>query len=293
MPSQLRSVLAPRPRRIHRVTAAERVIARRKPVILVAVHGGPTSVAALRRADALTRIFGARLVVLHVVETTRARFHAKSDESQDAALLAVRHRIAMWCATTLGARSRAPEVVVRSGRVASVLIELATLRNAMLVVIGAMAERSIAPRLLHGLARPLLVARPPRPVDAIVAATDLADDTYPVLRRAAMLGARLEAPVTFVTTVTERSSRRIEEQSSLLAALARSIGDGISSRVECAPRAVDAILGVARAQDADLLVVGAREASPASARGTADAVVGEARRSVLVVPIARGTEAYP
>ncbi|CAN5809912.1 hypothetical protein BH09MYX1_BH09MYX1_06700 [soil metagenome] len=279
------SVLARSRLRLRKVTAVDRAVRRKKPVVLVGVSMNETSKIALRRADALARIMGARIVVAHILERLPAsRFrHAAADPGARHALAS--RRIGEWCRNVLGTTRRGPEIIVRDGRVSSGILSIASEQRAVLVVIGARAQQFVAPRLLRESGSPILVARPPRPCGGIVAATDLADDTYPVLRRAAMFGERLGVPVTFVTNVGDSAAPRFDERRALLRAIAQSVGDGIDSKIVQTRRSVDAILDAARTDDVDLVFVGARRALSAPEPGTADAVVGEARRSVLVVPL--------
>lgn len=265
-----------------RTRLAHRISARRKPVVLVASGLGPQSACALRRASALARIFGARIVVLHVIEVdvARSRFAGAHQE------LAERRRAAAGAVFALCRENglpRATEIDVRVGRLVPSILDAAFARRPALLVVGAAPAKSVPERLLRDVECPLWVARPPRSNDAIVAATDLANDTYPVLRRAVDLGARFDVPVTFVSNADDASEDDVIEREALLRGVARALGHGVEAQLLREPRPVDAILQVARARDADLVVVGVRTRSPRL--GTAVAVVSESLRSVLAVPL--------
>jgi len=236
------------------------------------------------------------MVVAHAVDgpTPSSRIQTIVSRDPTARLRRLTRAVSAWCRDVLGHPVPESDVVVRAGKLVVVLAGIAIERHAILLVIGSespverRASFGLADHLVRDTRRPVLVARPPTTSNRIVAATDLVDDTYPVLRRAASMGARFEAPVTFVSNVPhdERTEAvGIGERRSLLEALARSMGGG-DARLIARRGAAEAILEVAREQDADLVVVGMRDdRAPTDERATVETIVTEARRSVFVVPL--------
>lgn len=155
---------------------------------------------------------------------------------------------------------------------------------------------------------PVLAARQATGGDAIVAATDLTSLDYPVLGGAAELGRLLDARVIAVHNVEPYAVVATMEA----AALAQvPVEPALASRAQQLSRAsqrmpidvrpvvrsesdtVDAILKVAQAQDADVVVVGARDRTwlgRFTARNVAARVVDRAEHSVLVLPLSRGVK---
>lgn len=284
-----------------------------KRTILVASAMDEASAVALRRADALTRLIDADVVVLHVMPEPswfRSLFstQARSGDLAEQVLVASTE-LRRWCKTILG---YTPGVVVQCGEVAELIVEVAQSCHATLVVLGdtppanGWLSRSagIVQRVIRDTTTPVLVARPEREGHQIVAATDFTDARYPALCQAVRLGTRLGSRVTFVHNVTwsehlgeaslfglpimtpvraltpDVDRRRIE-----LEEVAHFMGHDIETVVDTKPEAADAILAVARARDADLVVIGMRTPER---DGTAVEVARSARRSVLAVPIRDG-----
>jgi nucleotide-binding universal stress UspA family protein len=149
----------------------------------------------------------------------------------------------------------------------------------------------------------VMVAQEPGRRKAILAATDLASDGFPVLQQAARFGQALHAPLTALHNVdplmvAERAAARLARGAATALAGARlqvRLADAVRSlpvaatpvvRVEIDP--VFAILEEARQNDVDIVVVGVHERSRLERffRGSVAAqVVQKARRSVLVTPI--------
>jgi len=291
------------------------------PSVLVATAFDQPSAVALRRAQTLARVLEAHVVLLHVVPPhswINALFPHKNapDAVATQALLATAMETATsWYDEVLGPDAEAPTIILKRGHVAPAIVETAERVHASLVVLGdspgssagLFGGGSIASSVIHQARRPVLVARPERPGNAIIAATNFADAKYPALLQAARLGARLDAHVTFVhnveasdyvaaasllglplaTTVLPREPD-LERRQHELEDLAHFMGSGIEAVVVAKGRSSDAILDVARARDADLVVVGARsrgKVAGLASRGTTTTVAREAKRSVLTVPL--------
>lgn len=280
--------------------------------ILVGLFGNGRPTMSVRRAQALTHVLGAELHVVRVLPDLTQVNPLFPQENASDALQAVRRMARAdrttraWLADVLAEDLPEDRFRVVSGdfvqQVAARSVEL----DAMLIVVpprGGAIGGSVT-ELARTASVPVLVARAPTSKDSIVAATDLQDDTFPVLRDAAELGTRLDASVIPVHNVNPISLlfgfamtvpvavlqgegaraaqvQRLEEAS-------RGVGldtEGVVSR-EVNP--VDAILTEARARDVDLIVVGTRPRSWFDRLVTgsvAAQVVNRARRSVLVTPV--------
>lgn len=110
---------------------------------------------------------------------------------------------------------------------------------------------------------PVLVARPATCSDAIMAATDLRDPGYPVLRQAAAWSQRLEAPLVCVHNAGATPGARAAVVRSVIDPMLVAVRFGRDAEGVVARRSdpVGSILGEARAREADLVVVG-RAPSP-------------------------------
>ena len=160
---------------------------------------------------------------------------------------------------------------------------------------GGWAARRVA--LCAGV--PVLVASRSTTNGGIVAASDLADQFYPVLRRGAELGERLQTVVTFIhnlkagtdrpaPTAAERLAETFADKLSELRRAGRSFGLECPSVVMTRSDPEDAILDLAQRQRADMIVVGTRGHAPRTGPthdSVAASVIERADRSVLVLPL--------
>jgi nucleotide-binding universal stress UspA family protein len=151
---------------------------------------------------------------------------------------------------------------------------------------------------------PVLVSRRPCTLQTIVAATDLRDSEYPVLRFAGALGGRLNSDIVAVHNLDPQpvaGSEALRAPADVLRgepgraagmARLRRASQQVLAPVQAVVRddadPVDAILDEARARDAHLVVVGLRPGRRRS--GVAARVVDLAQRSVLVIPISHEGE---
>lgn len=216
-----------------------------------------------------------------------------------------------WCDQVLPRPLPALHVRVRAGEFVSVIAQRAQELDAELISVPAMRGRSGS--LVAALARssgvPVLVTRGRGTVRSLLAASDLEDESYPILRKAAELAGEVAADVLLLHDLAERgrgphraplavvtsAGQRSEQQRQrLLRAAHRWLPRGkiVVTRENDPARAI-----VAQAVDSDVdtIVVGTRP-RPWLARGMAQTVaarvVESADRSVLVVPI-DGGEAGP
>jgi nucleotide-binding universal stress UspA family protein len=167
-------------------------------------------------------------------------------------------------------------------------------------------DGGLVTRLAAITGTPVLASRTAAKSQTIVAATDLRHPDYPVLHFAAALGRQLQTSVIAVHNFRldaaeqqpEGDGPGVPSHPHHAARLARL--QQASQRLPAATRVivrqehdpVDAILDQARAEQADLVVVGARSRAwfERSGRGVASLVVNRARRSVLVIPVGEANE---
>lgn len=163
-----------------------------------------------------------------------------------------------------------------------------------------------ATRIVASARVPVLVARPGRSHNVVVAATNLADRRYPVLRQARSFGALLHADLllvhnvvpSFVSLSPETAMLWLAGPPSLqaqlmqrrLAQAAEGLSRCVGTVVKTEPNTVHAILDAARQCDADLIVVGVTRSYSRWQRlwghGVAARVTQQAQRSVLLFPVA-------
>lgn len=289
--------------------------------VLVAVALDAASGTALQRGDVFARALDAELHVLHVLPgRLRDRVGRPdapvSDDSIEESHIA-REAMLRFCETMLARPFSPRRILVRRGQIAEAILETAAWLDATLVVVG--GDDGAAPgehrhgrvvtKVVRQAARPVLVARGATRSDAIVAATDFTDATFPALAQAAEISGRLEAPLTFVHNIEPFGAlvagttfgvpamllgvavRDAEQQrAENLRHLAARLGQGINTVVTSQETATDAILTVARERDADMVVVGThrrRGLRGLFGQGTAEMVATTAKRSVLAIPIAQ------
>lgn len=284
--------------------------ARGRDVLFVA-NGNERLSTGLLRAAALAHALGGRLIVA----CTAPRWmphnmlfpHHNAAEGLAIASghAAARDRLRAFCDAVLTERLPEDRLFVRAGGLAKVAVELAGEASAAPVVLGPGSDGKTAAEVACRARVPVLVARRAR-LGSIVAATDLADPRFPVLRQAGQLAGRADERATVVHNVPAMPGvglpggalgarlGLVPEETILseyrwrLHAVVRSLGIAADPVVVSRPSAADAILEIAREHDADLVVVGtharswlARLLSPS----IAEVVVDRADGSVLVMPL--------
>lgn len=262
-------------------------------------HSGSAGYAdALRRGFALSKVFGGELYVLEVLRgepihrVLTPHLSLSFAISDEAALVEAHRRTWERCvevAPDLGLH----RVLVRSGALlAETARAISEIVPDLVVVQG---HPLLHGRDISGLAGsmrvPIFVAKHFEENDTIVAATDLRDPEYPVLREAASLSRRLDAPLVFVhhaelasipgSAPSHRWVEQLSEAAERMAPRAESVlSEGVS--------VTDGILAEAQLRRADVVVVGVRRASWRArnhGKSVASTVVEKAQRSVLVTPI--------
>jgi nucleotide-binding universal stress UspA family protein len=279
-----------------------------RPLLLALPDGGlPTPT--LHRALALAQTLDAKLHVLRVVS---GRWPL-SPASPQVDLLAVtrsvqyvlqsEHSLRGWLSEVLPAPWLPEDVCIRSGDFVAHAATRAAEINASLIVVPPAEPREgqVAARLACAAHVPVLVARDATFDDSIVAATDLMDPTYPVLRTAVSLGRRLDAaviglhnlrPLVLLTASEFAYLAPIDNRGSYARARLehelRRLGSRSTAVIAGEADAADAILQAAQARNVDLIAVGTRPRSWLERllrSSVAARVVNGSNRSVLVVPI--------
>jgi nucleotide-binding universal stress UspA family protein len=263
--------------------------------VLLALGTERAPIRALREAHRFAQALGAELHVIRVVPTT-ARLSAPSLNCVARALREAQRVIAAarhtrkLCDRVLSERLPIKQLCIRLG----VFVDQVALRAAELgattIAVAPSHQRlgSAAMRLARETGCAVLIPRGHSSFLTVVAATDLRDANAPVLRKAAHLANTLGAASIAVHSMVDTAGAfpPVEDRRASLERATRDI-DG-----RCEPiivRALDAAQGVleqARANHADLIVVGVRPASRcAPASSTTARVIKAARQSVLIAPL--------
>lgn len=291
-------------------TATQLPTTPRRILLALPAEGLPTQ--SLHRAMSLSRLLDAELYVLRVQSTRTTSFPLFPQLNGVAALEVVGHRLEVieatrtWLDQVAGGTFQVTALESREGDFVTQVAERALELGVELVLLpppegqfGAMVTE-----LARAAHVPVLVVRAPTSGEVIVAASDLTDDRYPVLRAATALGAALQAQVVAVHNVAPTSAAVMHELSWVLAleaadALSASrleqleaatarLGGNAEALVTGAVKDSEAVLEISRMRDADLVVVGTRARSTLAGFFQTDMaarVVEQSARSVLVLPL--------
>jgi nucleotide-binding universal stress UspA family protein len=290
-----------------------RVVPEREPrlpasaLLVLEEHGQPSHV--LQRSFALARELGLDLHVLRVLRRRPLRrllshLHGRARSSLAHRAEEAGRALRAWCDQTL-AGSRVP-VHVRVGDVLGQAALLVHDRGAKLVIVPPREARSGARviNLAGSCSEPVLVLRTEAGFEQLVAATDLEDDEYPVLRGAVDLGRKLEArilavhnvsPVTavlpmeaaFATTLL-LGADTVKLRAERLARASAQLGCGVHAVVTHQPDTVGVILRHGDATEPTLVVVGTRTKPWLNrfiVKSVSAEVVSRSPSSVLVLPV--------
>lgn len=278
--------------------------------VLCAVRTLVAAPEALRRARSMANVLSAELRLLHVLEEPLLfsplypQLSSEAKSSQTERCTALMEETRRVC-SGIG-RLRDDDVLLRSGDFPEVVIEVAGDMDADLIVLA--DEEGLSGRQATRIARdsqtPVLLARPPRPGDVVVAATDLLDSRYPIIRGAAMVGRQLASRLLLVHSVPPASNTTalpepwlpvfLQDAPDLstifhrLRDIANHYTPEAGAIVACHADPADAILTAARARDADMVVVGTHRRSWLDRLlhgSVASRVVEDAPGSVLVLPL--------
>lgn len=278
--------------------------------VLFAFAEGMRAARSLQRTMALARMLDSEL---HAVCVTPAGpglvARAMAPLAHGEGALAGSRSEREWLAEVLGDERAADALRTRTGEFVEQVAEHARELGASLIVIPPDASSGEAvTALAHAAQVPVLVAREPTLGDAIVAATDLEDCSYPVLVTAIQLSRRLGAPlvalhnlrpisvlnaVDLVLSSPTRSVRTFADlQQGRLEQAVRILPGHAVPRLADEADPVEAILREADRADVDLIAVGTRPhrwLGRLWRRRVPVRVIDRARCSVLVVPIEEGS----
>lgn len=283
--------------------------------VLFAVAGDVCPSVSFARAATLARVLNAELHVLRVISGAASFRSLAGDAPALHDADGLRHFLDAcrstqdWCERTAGGPVSAERWDVRVGAfIPEVAKHAAELRATWIAVAPQWRHMG---RLVTSLARktglPVLLARGSTDGTAIVAATDLTDQRYPVLIAASALGRQLGRNVVALHNHAPRrlrphlTSPRVpqlqasdssEIRKRLLTRVAQSISADSEPVVSSEFDAVEAILREARTRNAELIVVGTRSHSwlhRAVVGSVSTALVDSTVRSVLVTPLLETT----
>lgn len=274
----------------------------RAPVILLALSDADRPSAALRYASSLARRFGAELHILRLLPRFKPLYRLADGQfdPREARLRVERcvkscRQVRSWCEAVLKELLPTRQLRIRSGELA----EEATLRaaelDARLIVLSPSLGRlgATATALAQASRRPVLVARGAGASGALVAATDLEDPRYRVIRRATEWGAVFDASVVAVHNVSclsmpagafdHAGARPAPElPRRLIAELPGSLDMVVTTDLD----PVEAILDQAQRHQSRLIVVGARRRRAQVRRPRVPVeIVDRARCPVLVTSL--------
>lgn len=276
--------------------------------ILVAIGFGPPSRRALRRADELARALGYTLRIVHVIpesgpEPRMPEFMTQQLAEVPDSVERMQATVQAWAAFLAGVMVPTSQILAVRGDAIGVLLQEASRPDVALVVLGrsehrAVPNRTLAHKLLRTCPRPVLVVGERGLRRSIVAATDCSDSRLPVLWAAASLVPALGQKVTAVLNLDDEASRLSAAIGRpLTPQLAGLLCTGMQEWLDAERRTrsllitnetdnARGVLSVVRSEQADLLVVGAKNDLLADRR-TAESLLSACPTSVLFVPLGR------
>jgi len=253
---------------------------------------------ALRRAAAMARRAAATLVLLRLD-------HGEQD---------VAGRTADWVRETIGLDLEADSVVVADGEIAECAIAVAQLARPQTIVIGpgrTALEGHVLGAVVRQTRRTVLVAREREEAGAVLVATDLRDERYPVVRAGLALAAGQEAPLVLLHNVEPEPEvtpfpapppsgvdpilALARNRQSRLRQLVRRFDVRADAVVRWERSTANAILGVAREHHAHTVVLGTHvgPVRPLWGDHVASRVSREPSHSVFLVPVSHDARPEP
>jgi nucleotide-binding universal stress UspA family protein len=265
-------------------------------------EAAPTQADAADRQSADQSLPSAQSVAVEASSASDAPTQATAAASSTIAPAGVTNITPSWCNEIFPEELRSTRVTVRSGDFASTVCEHAEALGASLIIVsGYERPGGRVTALARAAAVPVFVSRARGTDDTtILAATDLTDEQYPILRLAYKLGGLTQAPLVAVHNVAPktlqlpvRASARavvapdpaiVTKRLEALVDVTRKLGFEtavLSSMFD----PVDAILREAKARYVDTIVVGTRAPLPGERGSVAAQVINLATQSVLVIPL--------
>lgn len=289
------------------------------PPVILAMSATLQLKLTLRRAFDFARRMGAPLMITvclpqerhaTMLFPRRPPVEAVTGIDQEAAL---HRRVWRWCIASLHQLIDPDTVLVRRGDVPVCAAHAAHELKAQLIVISEsdIEHGGDATYIVEHAGVPVMISRIKRSSNAVIAATDMTAEGFPVVQKSADFARMLEAPLTvvhnvepyvplpvalamasdsniFYASLSEGERKKLfAHRKSSLDALAAEIG---SAKVELT-REVDtigAVLDLANNEQADMVVVGHRRRSwigRALNEAVAPRVIERSNRSIVVVPL--------
>ncbi|HEY8079634.1 MAG TPA: universal stress protein, partial [Labilithrix sp.] len=187
--------------------------------VVAAVSLDAASLVALLRASFFARQLGGELRVVHVLWEPAEPSAVRLRESA---------RIVLEWARGAGVDLPPECVVIRAGSPDVELARVASTASTGLLVLGGRADGDsgspghVARFVARNATAPVVVTSPPAPSRRVVAASDLRDERYPVLRAAAAFAVALGARATAVHNVEAAAGESTASSERLLEGVARS-----------------------------------------------------------------------
>jgi nucleotide-binding universal stress UspA family protein len=279
-----------------------------EPSVVLALFAVGHPTAALLGAGSFARAWGATLHVLRVLpETARPNPLSRKSSVVEAVraieqTLSAQRLTQSWLGDSLRDQSLIFRSTIAHGDFVAQTAAFVSQLRATLIIIPAHEARlgNLATSLASRSGVSVLVSRGAGVPHTILAATDLRNNSFPVLRKAAEVGEHFDAPVVALHNINPTAD--VAEPGTWLAPLEpdpvvrwRRLAyafEQVPLRADATIRtdasAVQAILEEAHLHDADLVVVGTRRKhwfERLLARNIAAKVVNRCPRSVLVTPI--------
>jgi nucleotide-binding universal stress UspA family protein len=278
--------------------------------VLLALTDGDRPTGVLQQCSALAQALEAELHVLqvlppecHFLPVVPELDLVQATRRVERCLAAAREA-KIWCDDVLPEPLSAKRLRIRIGNFVEDAASRAAEMNAALIVLAPSTGwlGITATVLAQASSLPVLVARSSVSESTLLAATDLEDEDYWVLRKAVELGARLGAPVVAIHNVSclavafshqlpggarAPAGGAIESRGLRLVRATERFGAAMGTILATEVDPVDAILDQARVHDARLIVVGTRPRYRGDcfiARSVAAEVVNRSDCSVLVTP---------
>lgn len=255
-----------------------------RPRILFAAptSWGPTD--ALLRAWALSQTLDAELHLLGVSASTSTG----AVETQQAEHQILEH-CQRWCTDWLPTQFEGQSWAGVGGFVSEVTARSQALGATMIIVPPGEGQFGAGITALAEAGQiPVLVARPSTGGQTVLVATDLRDDTLPVVTHTAALSQRLGSRLIALHNLGHTTSlASLVALKEWLRQTASSLNTECALQVTHATNADEAILGAARELVADIVVLGTASHAWADAfrpRRVCERVIEKAKRSVLVLP---------
>jgi nucleotide-binding universal stress UspA family protein len=274
------------------------------PSLLLAINDSDRPSSALMYTSTLASSLGAELHVVRLLPPLRPlRVSPDGEFDFVEATRRIERCVAMcrqtraWCQSVLGEVLPIQRLKIRFGEFAHEVAGRAAELDASLVVLAPSNGRLgvMATGLARTCARPVLVARGTAPSEVLLAATDLEDGYYRVLRRATELGAALDASVVAVHNVSCLSTPLgvhvdgcVKPAPEFPKRIAGQLPVPFAMVVTTEVDPVDAILAQALRHRSPLIVVGTRRRRMGALhrlKSVPAEIVDRCRCSVLVTPL--------